>query len=615
MRHFALLIQTCLRRMPRRIAVVIASLLLLTVQFGFAHLDQDQPSAPPAAAVPASRQADKVVVLPIRTGIDRFTMRGLEQRLERARLQNAQAVVIELNTPGGEVGAVLEISDLLKTTTIPITAAWVNNQAYSGGAIVAMACQSIVTNDPAVLGDAIPIQIAPILGLVQISEEERQKILAPLLIDLVDSARRNGYDEMLVQGFVSLGVELWMIERTRTGPQGQPVGERMFITLAEHRMLFGEPSPSRTPQIPSAGTAAQEQTTKEAQPSTAPSDPSDPTAFRPAGPGLGVVDADQSVSRGLARPSERVVLSEADRGGWSVVAYVTDGKAPVTMTSEQLVRYGVATIVVRDDNELKAYFGATKLVRYEESIWMIIARFMAHPVMRGILFVIVLVGFFVEMASPGLGVPGAIALVALIGLLTPAAMVGMAGWWEFAALGLGVLLVLVEVFLVPGLGVPGVIGALLVFVGLLGTFTSGGSFQTREELLTGVVVLLLSLASAGVIIFLLAKNMGRIPGLNRLILKSVPSDDDESPSFFEAMSPTLPRAPLTVGAIGRAVGTLRPAGRARFGDDLFDVVSEGPIIDDGARVRVVKVSAFSVVVEPVDGTSSESKGNPSTEEG
>lgn len=591
----------------RRAATVLAALLLLVIHVGMAQQDAPkgtQQASQAPVAVPASRQADKVVVLPIRTGIDRFTMRGLEQRLERAQLENAQAVVIELDTPGGEVGAVLEISDLLKTTPIPITVAWVNNQAYSGGAIVAMACQSIVTNDPAVLGDAIPIQIAPILGLVQLSEEERQKVLAPLLVDLVDSARRNGYDEMLVQGFVSLGVELWLIERTRPGPEGQPVGERMFITLAEYRTLFGEPPAARSPQIPSAGTAQQERPADQAQadPPPASKGPDDPTSFRPAGPGLDALDADQSVSRGLARPSERAVLSEADRGGWQVVAYVTDGKAPVTMTSEQLIRYGVANAVVRTDDELKAYFGATKLVRYEESFWMIIARFMAHPVMRGVLFVIVLVGFFVEMASPGLGVPGAIGLLALIGLLTPAAMVGMAGWWEFAALGLGLLLVLVEVFLVPGLGVPGLIGALLIFVGLLGTFTGGGSFRTQEELLTGLVVLLLSLASAGVIIFFITKNLGRIPGFNRLILKSVPADsDDDSPSFFEAMAPTMPKAQLVQGSIGRAVGTLHPAGKARFGEDLVDVVSEGPIIDDGARVRVVSVTAFSVVVEPDDG--------------
>lgn len=600
------------RKAARLTMLAMLLFCLVGVELGLAQegaAGDSQPTMAPTA-VPASRQADTVVALPIRTAIDRFTMKGLEQRMERAQREGVQAVVIELDTPGGEVGAVLEISDLLKTTQIPITVAWVNNTAFSGGAIIAMACEEIVTNDPGTLGDAIPIQVAPILGLQQLSEEERQKILAPLLVDLVDSARRNGYDEKLVQGFVSLGVELWLIERTRPGPEGQPVGERMFIDLAEYRMLFGEPPAARTPQIPSAGTGRAQQDSA-GSPAPPAASPSDPTAFRPAAPQLQELDADETLSKGLAVPTERPTLSEGDRGGWKVVAYATDGKAPVTMTSEQLVAYGVATTVVASDEQLKAFFGATSLKRWEESAWMAVARFMSNPIIRGLLIVAVLVGFFVEMASPGLGVPGAIGMLALIGLLTPAAMVGMAGWWEFAALGLGVLLVLVEVFVVPGLGVPGVIGAVLLFLGLLGTFTGGGGFQTQQELLTGVVVLLLSLTTAGIVIFLIAKNLGRIPGLNRLILQSVPADDDETPTFFDAMSPTVPRTQLAAGAVGSAVGTLRPSGRARFGEDLVDVVSVGPIITDGQPVRVVEASGFSVVVEPADEAADEPSDDPS----
>jgi membrane-bound ClpP family serine protease len=595
-------------RALRLVATAMAMLCLAATQVGLAQSDRPQggsgAQAAPITAVPASRQADKVVLLPIRAAIDRFTMKGLEQRMARAQDDGAQAVVIELDTPGGEVGAVLEISNLLKTSQVPTIVAWVNTTAYSGGAIIAMACDEIVTNDPGTLGDAIPINVSMLMGLQPLPAEERQKILAPLLVDLVDSARRNGYDEMLVQGFVSLGVELWLVERTSVGPEGQPVGERMFIDLAEYRLLFGEPPAQRSPQIPSVGTGeGPSEMAEPVQPAESgeSAESGDPTAFRPAAPQLRGLDEEHDLSGGLAVPTERPTLSDRDRGGWQVVAYVADGNAPVTMTSEQLVRYGVATQVVRSDEELKAFFGASTLVRYEESAWIAFARFMSNPVLKGVLIVIILVGFFIEMASPGMGVFGAAALLALIAFFAPAAIVGMAGWWEFVALGLGALLVLVEVFVVPGLGVPGVIGAVLVFVGLLGTFTGGGRFQSTGDLLTGVVVLLLSLSTAGVIIFLFAKNLGRIPGLNRLVLRAVPADgDDESPTFFDAMTISTPKAEVAVGAVGQAVGVLRPSGRARFGEELLDVVSIGPIIGSGQAVRVVRTSGFSVVVEPAD---------------
>ncbi len=600
-------LRTTSARPWRAVRLVLLSLLvtcLVSVEVGLAQDGAGSEAGPaPSASVPASRQAQEVVVMPIRTAIDRFTVKSLEQRMQRAEDDGAQAVVIELDTPGGEVGAVLEISNLLKTSQVPTIVAWVNYTALSGGAIIAMACDEIVTADPGTLGDAIPIQVSQLFGLQQMAEDEKQKILAPLLVDLVDSARRNGYDEKLMQGFVSLGVELWMIERTRPGPEGQPVGERMFIDLAEYRLLFGEPPEARMSQIPSAGTGFTEPASEDDASTPWPTAPGDATAFRPASPELAVLDEkpETSVSDNLVVPTTRPTLSEGDRGGWRVVAYVTDGKAPVTMTSEQLVRYDVANRVVQSDADLKAFFGATSMVRYEENFWFALARFMSNPLVRGLLLVCVVVGFFVEMASPGLGVFGAIGLLALVGLLAPAAMVGMAGWWEFAALGLGAVLVLIEVFVVPGLGVPGVIGAVLVFLGLLGTFTGGNGFQTQGELLTGVVVLLLSLATAGVIIFLIARNLGSIPGLNRLILKSVPSEDDESPTFFDAMVPTQPAAAgLEVGAVGEAVGVLRPSGRARFAEALVDVVSVGPIIESGQRVRVIEASAFSVVVEKAD---------------
>ncbi len=581
----------------RALRLVLTSLAMLCVAVTQIGLTQDGDGSQ-LAAVPATRQADKVVVLPIRTEIDRFTLHDLKSRIERAQRENAQAIVIELDTPGGEVGAVWEITSLLKGGSTPSTVAWINDTALSGGAIIAVACDEIVTNDPAQLGDAPVIMVSPISGLVQMDEQTRQKFMAPLLTDLVDSARRNGYDEKVVQGFTSLGVELWLVERASPGPNGEPVGERLFVDLAEYRLLFGEPPEGRRATIPSAGGGSAPLDAD--VPIVPPPDPSDPTAFRPAAPGLSRFDEQGAISGGLTETS-RPILSEADRGQWKVVEYVSDGKAPITLTSDQLVRYGFATDVIRTDEELKAYFGASTLVRWEESGWMAVARFMSNPVIQGILLVIVLVGFFIEMASPGLGVFGAIAFLALIGFFAPAVVVGMAGWWEFAALGLGIVLVLVEVFLVPGLGVPGVIGAVLVFVGLLGTFTGGGGFQTQGELLTGVVVLLLSLASAGVIVFLFARNLGRIPGFNRLVLQSVPIDgDDENPSFFEAMAPTVAKPQLAVGALGEAVGVLRPSGRARFGDDLVDVVSVGPIIERGQAVRVVKSTAFSVVVEPAD---------------
>ncbi|MEO1009037.1 MAG: NfeD family protein [Planctomycetota bacterium] len=602
------------RLRPARVAAVLLSMVALVVSTGLQQAGPDGAGAAGAVgAVPASRQAEKIHVLPLRGPIDKFSMFGLKQRLERAADEGATAVVIEIDTPGGEVGAVLEISDLIKKSAPPNTVAWINNEAFSGGAIVALACPGIVTSDPAKLGDALPVQVAPVVGLIPLPQEERQKILAPLLVDLIDSARRNGYDEKLVQGFVSLGVELWLIERTTPGPQGEPVGELLFIDLAEYEFLFGEPPMVRTPAIPSARTAADAEAgggdaaVSEAigtQATDGPSGvqgapgPDDPTRFQPAAPGLEGLDDRGNLSLGLEVATRRPVLSEADRGGWRVVEYVADGRAPVTMTADQLVRFGLATQVIETDEELKAYFGASELVRWEESAWMALARFMASIYVRAILLVVAVVAFFIEMASPGLGVPAVVGVVAIALFMAPPAMVGMAGWWEFAAMGLGLVLLLVEIFLIPGVGVVGVIGAGLMFVGLVGTFTGGGRFTSTAEILAGLAAVTLSLATAGVVLFFVLRNFSSIPVFNRLVLANAPA---EEPSGMLGAMATPAAVGPAVGDEGVVISELRPSGRARFGDDVVDVVSVGPIVPPNARVRVLESDAFRVVVEPLGG--------------
>jgi membrane-bound serine protease (ClpP class) len=94
--------------------------------------------------VPAERQADKVVAITIEGPIDATTALSVRRRIALAEKGGANAIVIEINSPGGELGAVLEITNAIKASAISNTVAWVNPDAYSGGAIVALACREIV---------------------------------------------------------------------------------------------------------------------------------------------------------------------------------------------------------------------------------------------------------------------------------------------------------------------------------------------------------------------------------------------------------------------------------------------------------------------------------------
>ena len=134
--------------------------------------------------VPASRQADRLAIIDITTPIDALTAKSVARRMNEARDQGADAIIIELDTPGGELDAMLEICRLIKYENTTPTTAWINPEAYSAGAIIALACDDILMVPGGRMGDAAPIAAMPLAGLIELPPAERAKLEAPLLTEV-----------------------------------------------------------------------------------------------------------------------------------------------------------------------------------------------------------------------------------------------------------------------------------------------------------------------------------------------------------------------------------------------------------------------------------------------
>lgn len=561
------------------------------------------------AAVGATAPAENVAVITIKGAIDAVMAESVARRMQMAEKGGANAIVFEIDTPGGEVPAVLDICHRIKDSPIPNTVAWVNNDAYSGGAIIALACREIVVSKHASLGDAAPILVTPV-GMQPLPATERSKQLSPIMAEIVDSARRNGYDEFLVQGMVSLGVELWLIEEI-AGEGG--TRRRAFIGPKEYEVIFGgEPDRSQPPSVASGGT---DPLPAPAPPAAAgPPDPSfpvasdtDPAKFVPASEGLAEIASE--VTLGLGAPSKRPVFSRADRGKWRVLQYVTDGKTLIVLKSDQMRGFGLARAIVANDTELMAYFGAKNLKRlpatWSERLASQLA-FLTHPLVRFVLIFLFLVSLFLELMHPGVVLPGSIAAAALVALLAPPLLTNMANWWEIGAVAVGILLLAVELFLLPGFGVAGVAGLLLLLSGLLGTFvreTPGSLFpnspEQRSQMFFGLVTIVMAMATSGVALYYVSRHFGSIPLLDRLVLRNAPPEEASGDEMLAAMA-SAHDGMLAPGTAGVALTPLRPSGRAQIGDRIIDVVADMGYIEQGARIRVVRADAFRVAVEPAD---------------
>jgi len=570
---------TLLRRLFILCALIAAAVAPAAGQAGEPPGDNTAQGGSAPSAVAASRQADNVAVIPITGPIDRYVAVSVERRLALAEESGADAVVIELDTPGGEVGAVLEICNMIKSSARPVSA-WVNPDAYSGGAIIALACEEIYVAEYATMGDAAPVAMNPIKFAQGLERTERQKILQPLITEVVDSARRRGYDERLVQAFLTLGIELWMIEETATG-------RRVFVTESQYRGLFGEDPPRENVRAASGNPGSAAGT--------------EAAAGDPIGP-----EAREAVERSQELPPAVPDLSGEDPAGWRLVEYAVDGESLLTLKTEDLRRFGLASEVVADESELRALYGASNVTTVGMTWSEQLAIAMTSMWVRGLLVAVFLIALFVEFLAPGIGLAGGVALAALGLLIVPPAIAGAAAWWALAAILGGIGLVVVELFVFPGFGVFGIAGLITLFVGLVGAVVGPGplfpdSPSRQSDLLHGVATVLVSVMAAGIAMYFISRYHGSLPVLSKLVLATRSGDEVYTESGLPAHSGVYDGASTApVGAVGVATTPLRPSGTAEFGGKLVDVVSELGMIGSGERVRVIETTKYRTVVAPAD---------------
>ncbi|MEZ6126493.1 MAG: hypothetical protein R3C49_25505 [Planctomycetaceae bacterium] len=187
---------------------------------------------------------------------------------------------------------------------------------------------------------------------------------------------------------------------------------------------------------------------------------------------------------------------------------------------------------------------------------------------------------------------------------------GTSGSLELIMFLLGVGLLALEIFVIPGFGVFGVSG-LLLMGGALVMASHTFSGMTAGERFNESMGSLGSLAGALLTVIVVAVSLNRflpsIPFLNRLIL-TPPGYTGESGGVH--LNPALltedqETGPVSVGAFGTTASTLRPTGKATFGDLFLDVVSDGGYVDHGVPVEVVRISGKRILVRPVEQTESE----------
>ncbi len=507
--------------------------------------------APLAEVAPQVRGA----IIPITGVISDVTTESIERRVEQAIDQGASVVVFELDTPGGQVSSALDICSYLKNRTQIKTIAWINSDAYSAGSMIAVACDESVMSRASTLGDSGVIMGLP-TGPQAVPEDLKAKAESPVLEQFRDSARLHGYDRLLCEAMVRSDLEVWWIENITTG-------EREFVDRATKSERLGDAKDKS---------------------------------------GKGILGLDLSLGKDR-EPEWKLVetyLDPVSKTEVKVEQPVVTETELLTMSQSRAQAFGFSKGIVSNEAELRAWYQlSAPLIRIEFSWSEVFVGWLTSMPVRGFLLVLVFLGAYVEFNTPGVGVPGLVALICLAIFLGAPYLPGLANVWEIVILLIGVMLLGVEIFVIPGFGVAGISGLVLILVGLLATFMPeepGRTFplywpQWRTGLAglkAGVITLACALTSSIVGMVLLSKYLPQMPYFRHIV--------PENPTPSAVMPEDPYRGLARVGDVGICESGLRPAGKARFGSMLVDVVSEGDFLEDGTEVEVVERYGNRVVV-------------------
>jgi membrane-bound ClpP family serine protease len=272
----------------------------------------------------------------------------------------------------------------------------------------------------------------------------------------------------------------------------------------------------------------------------------------------------------------------------------------LTLKADAAVRFKMASSKGDLDSIYRDMGVKASDVRVSGSDWLDeLADFLRNEWTQYILIMIGITCLILELKMPGVGLPGIIAAICFVLFFwSQSQLGGQVIWLAVLLFLLGLVLLAIEIFILPGFGVCGISGILLV-IGSLGLVAYGHWPQDGTEwgaLMRKLAPFGIVLMSSVVLAILLGKYLPSIPYVNRLLLKPQTEESDVG-----AQTPDPHRESMTalLGAIGVAATPLRPAGKVQFGEQYIDVVAEGSYIVPGTRVQVIEIEGNRIVVKAV----------------
>ncbi|MEZ4455479.1 MAG: NfeD family protein, partial [Gemmatimonadales bacterium] len=421
-------------------------------------------------AGPAAGQAPVVYRVPISGTIENGLAPYAARALDAARAARADAVVLDIDTPGGRIDAAERIVDAIRASEIPVYA-FVNPRAYSAGALIALATKGIYVRPGGVIGAATPVDGQ--------GTKASEKIVSAMRGEFRALAEEAGLDPAVAEG---------MVDETLDIPGIKPPG----------RLL--------------------------------------------------------------------------------------------TLTAEEALRLGYAKEAVADLPAMTAAvgLGGAQIVNVDMNWTEYVVRFLTSPLVSPLLLSLGMLGLIFEIKAGHFGVGGLVSVTSLGLFFGSSAILGLAGWEEVILLALGFVALGIEIFVLPGFGIAGLLGLGLIGTSIVLAMVSG--MPTGGDLVQALAVIGAAAVITGAVLFAWIRHLPHSERFRRVLLQD---GLDAAEGYVSA----APRGDL-IGKVGTAFTDLRPSGTAMFDGERVDVVTEGDYVKQGMAVKVIRSDGYRHVVRP-----------------
>lgn len=276
---------------------------------------------------------------------------------------------------------------------------------------------------------------------------------------------------------------------------------------------------------------------------------------------------------------------------------VIDSGKILTFTPAEAVKNGYCEGICENVNEVLKLneMENARIVEYKPTALEKFIGFMVNPIVSGILIMMILGGIYFEMQSPGIGFALLVAIVGAVLYFSPLYLEGLAANWEILVFVVGLILIALEIFVVPGFGVTGISGITLAFSGLVLSLIKNVNFTFEHvnmgDLLIAVGTVFIGAISGITLAVYLSQKMltterGQFAHLS--LRESLKKEDG-----YLGVDPEILHLK---GKRGIAITTLRPSGKISIEGQNYDALAESGMIDKGTRIVVIRVETAQLYV-------------------